>query len=494
MKPVKEVSKVYYEHHYHISVKMVVAISILVVLVMSTLTPKLESFSSIMYFHAIALGMLALTVCLVLSIFDLQRHEPVIDFPIHYRALLTVILAAVSAPFFLYPSVNAVIAPIPTLLLVSAFIFAFDITGALFIELLFLPRKLFGTYNIKEGMGLPFPKRYIRMFAFKGADFSALLKMNAAYWLVMVSVAALFIAEAIGFVYSWITYFGPSIFSGYIAYLGSNAPGTQGVQDLLSQTIRDPHSHGAAVALMSIAIGAVAEHFHILDKKGWKKRVAILGLWIALAGTVMLTLLYLAAVLVKYSIPTLFQSGPGGVNGIAGDDILITLVYLGGAVTLIPLMLTKLNGKSSWRDSVRLALLGTLFLFLVANTIEGFYMELHHDVFTTTLSANDMAFSKFQPMFGIFFLTIMALVLLAVDYYQAEGLLRRDIGWISGLGLLVAMIGGSAWVFVDPTTGGTYYTVYKIGIMVLGLAIVLSLWAIYKARTTEIIIPLKAPQ
>lgn len=481
MTKIAEVSEVYHSHHYHISIKTATWATALVILAMALLYPILSfpptfgSYYSDMYFHSIGLSMLSLVICLVLLFYDLQRWEPPIDFPLHYRALITSLLAAASGIFFLTPALSS-IPQIPTILFVLAALFAIDITGAAFIELLFLPRKLGGTYDLKLLSNLSYFEKW-KVFLFKRADIAAYSKADSAYWLVLAGLGSLFIGEIIGLVLLWIMLFGAGIFAPYVNSLG-------GVQSTV-QSIIDPHSHGVAVAIMAIVIGLAVQRFGTLSAKGWKRLLTKFGMWLSVVSLIALTLVYVAGAFAAYSPPTLFQSGPSGINGMAGDDALITLVFMGVVLALVPLALTSFRGKSSWHDSIRFALLFVLLMWLVANAVAGFYIEFNESSFSASLSSNDAAFSQFQPMFGIFFLTITAMVLLAADYYGSDSRERRNSGLLAGAGVAIATIGGLGWVFIDPAASSYFFWGYILGILLVCVSILFSVRVIYKAKISR---------
>lgn len=170
----------------------------------------------------------------------------------------------------------------------------------------------------------------------------------------------------------------------------------------------------------------------------------------------------------------------------AGDDTTMAITALGAMIVLIPLALTKVDGKSSWKDSVRLALLGTWIAAVINSVVEGFYIEFHEDVFGSTLAANHAVFSDVNPLFGIMTLLAVALVLLAVDYYEVGGMLRRVTGWVAGVGIIVAILGASLYVFVDPSTGGLSYWLYILGMFVLGVSALAATKGVYSARISKI--------
>ncbi len=95
MAVVGEVSQGLRLREYRISFQAATWATILVLVVMAGLyaiiglPPRLGTFYSDMYFHSI--GIAALAAYLVIAAFDLRKHEPELDFPLHYRALMAVL-------------------------------------------------------------------------------------------------------------------------------------------------------------------------------------------------------------------------------------------------------------------------------------------------------------------------------------------------------------------------------------------------------------------
>ena len=485
MKAIEEVGEVTYTHSYMLSIKALTWATILIMVVMGGLyaflglPPGLDTYYGILFFHSIGIGIAALATFLVLSIFNLQKHEPPIDFPISYRAFAAVVFAAAGGIFYLSPILDASFPDIPLGLYVVAFILIGDVGGALFVQLLILPRKLAGTYSPKMKAFPPrmWPQYVLRMFPNR-KDFSLYAKAGAGYWLALFSVGSAFIAGMIGFLNLWMMIFGVGIFSFLVPFFGD--AGT------FVAALAGPHSHDMGIAIMTGVVALAAQQFKVLDLKGLMRRAANVGLWITSIGLVAITIVMIFEAVVNFAPPTLFQSGAQGVNGMAGDDTVMTITALGAMIALIPLALTKLEGKSSWKDSVRLTLLGIWVAAVVNSVIEGFYIEFHEDIFGSTLSANHDVFSNVNPMFGIMTLAAMALVLLAVDYYGVGGMLKRAAGWLAGVGLIVAMVGTSLWIFVDPSIGGLFYWLYILGIMILGVSALTATGIIYKAKIARI--------
>lgn len=485
MKTIEEVGEVSYTHTYMLSLKMMTWTTTLIIVVMAGLyvflglPAGLDTYYGILYFHSIGIGIAALATYLVISIFNLQKYEPPIDFPISYRAFAAVVFAAVGGIFYLNPILDAAVPDIPLGLFVVAFILIGDVGGALFIQLVILPRKQAGTYTPKMKAFPPrmWPQYVLRMVPTR-KEFSLYSKVGAGYWLALFSVGSAFIAGLIGVVNLWVMIFGASVFSGFVPLFGDL--GT------FLGALGGSHSHEMGIAIMTGVVALVAQRFMVLDVKGLRRNIANVGLWVTSIGIIAISIVLVLEAVVAFSPPAFFSSGPEGVNGMAGDDTIMTITALGAMIALIPLALTKLDGKSSWKDSVRLVLLGTWVAAVVNSVIEGFYMEFHADVFGSTLTANHDVFININPMFGIFTLAATAIVLLAVDYYVVAGPLRRMIGWVAGVGLIVATLGSSMWAFSDPSVGGLAYWSYILGVLVVGVSALAASGALYMTKITKV--------
>ena len=394
-------------------------------------------------------------------------------FPMSYRAFGAVLFAAVGGIFYLSPILDTAVPDIPLGLFIVAFILIGDVGGALFIQLLILPRKRSGSYNSKVKLS----HYFLRMLPTR-KEFSLYSKAGASYWLALFSVGSAFIAGLIGIVNLWVMIFGASVFSFLVPFFGD--VGT------FAAALVGPHSHEMGVAIMTGVVALVAQRFKALDVKGLRRNLANVGLWVTSVGLVAVTLIFVLEAVVNFAPPVIFQSGPQGVNGMAGDDTVMSITALGAMIALIPFALAKLDGKSSWKDSVRLTILGTWVAAVVNSIFEGFYIEFHEDIFGSTMAANHAVFSNVNPMFGIFTLAALALVLLAVDYYEVGGMLRRVTGWVAGVGLILATLGTSLWTFIDPSIGGLPYWLYVLGVLVIGVSGLIATGLVYTAKVTRI--------
>lgn len=435
------------------------------------LPPGFDTYYAVMFFHAIGIGIAALAVYMVIVAFDLRKYEPGLDMPLYYRALSAVLFGAIGGILFLIPETQT-LRGLPMGFTFLGLLMLADAGGALFIELLLLPRKKAGVYVLNyELRPVPTQMGYLsRMLPLRKEDRAAYRHMDLAYWLVLGAVGSAFVAGVLGFVNLYVMTFGPSIFSGYIAFMGPN-------YDILGNTL-DPHSHEMALAIMAGVIAIAAERFGVLRTADVRQKIAKFGLAVSLAGVVGMTVVFLAIAFGNFDPGTLFQDAAG--NGLAGDDAVMTIIAVGAMIALVPLALTKreAGGRPSWRDPVRLSLLGTWVAAVVISVVAAFYIEFHEDVFQTTLLANDVVFGELQSLFGVFLLTAVSLILLAVDLYKVEGASRRIVGWAAGLGIAVGTAGAMAWAFLDPSTTGIAFGIHLLGIGLTAVAAIVSAIAI----------------
>ena len=184
--------------------------------------PAFDTYYQKMYFHAIGIGIAALAAYLVLDVFGLEAFEPALDFPIRYRAFISVVFGALGGLVYLNRDVFASLPDIGVLFLFVAFVLIFDVGAALLVELIVMPRKKAGIYDNRSRSIVDYVSRLI---PFTAADRAAYRGVGSAYWLAVVSIASICLAMIIGFMNLWVRAFGPSIFGGYMNWLGLNVYG-----------------------------------------------------------------------------------------------------------------------------------------------------------------------------------------------------------------------------------------------------------------------------
>jgi hypothetical protein len=473
MQRVDELGSVTYTHRY-VSMKRLTWMTMAITSLMGLLyfvvgfPPAFDTFSEKMYFHAIGIGLAALAAYLIIGTFELERFEPPLDLPISYRAFGAVISAALGGLVFLFPSVSRALPHVGMLLFICAFLLILDVGGALLIELLVLPRKLAGAYRSESHN----PVQYLaRLLPLSKADLHAYRGGSLGYWLTLSAVASFFIAEIIGFVNLWVRELGPSIFGRYMSWLGLGRKG------FLDATL-DPHSHMIALALMAGIVGVASVRFRLLDEGSSVRRwLAKIGLGIAIVGVIGTTVVLAAVAFLNYEPPTLFAGGPDAVNGMAGDDVVMTVILLGALVVSLALVWER----AARRDAVTVLFAVTWLAILLVNAVAGFYIELHENVFQGSGAAKDASFAAAHPITGIFLLPAIAIGLLLVSYYRIDGRARRVAAWAFGTGLVAAVGGTTLWTFADPSKEGAAFWIYIAGLVVSYLAVVFAALAIRAA-------------
>jgi hypothetical protein len=197
---------------------------------------------------------------------------------------------------------------------------------------------------------------------------------------------------------------------------------------------------------------------------------------------VVMSVMYAAMGFTTWAPPTLFVSGSGGANGIAGDDIITGVLVMGGGLLVVAAMAFSQAGRvaSTSVRSVRLAAVWAWVLSFASVAVAGYWIEMHETVFGAgdshaSSAANDAVFTWLHQDFGLFLLPTVVLVMLAVERLVDYG--RPGwIGWTMILGTTVAFAGGFIWVFLDPSLHGPGYAVSTVGMLLVGGALLATLW------------------
>jgi hypothetical protein len=358
------------------------------------------------------------------------------------------------------------------LFLIVAFVLALDVAAALLVELIVLPRKKAGVYDSRSHSIVDYVGRLI---PFRPVDRAAYAGQGSSYWLVVVSIASVCVAMLIGFINLAVRAFGPSIFGGYMSWLGLDVAGFEGAT-------LDPHSHMIALAIVGLMVAVVMVRFGVFDGTSVLRRnVARAGGWIAIVGIVLTTLVLGAAAFVNFAPPTVFTSGPNDINGLASDDLIMTVVFVGAMVVAA----AALMSRQAWRNGLRLTILGSWVAMVAITVLMGFYIELNQVQFTGSLAANDASFAAAHPMTGIFLMVVLSLALLLVDFFGVAGRARRIVVAIGAIGLIAAAVGTTFWTFIDPSTSGTPFALYIGGIAICYLAVLVASVAVRPANILE---------
>jgi hypothetical protein len=475
---VQSVRPTAHTHHRMVSLATLTWATLAIVAVMGALyfivgfPPAFDTYLEIMYFHAIGIGLAALAAYLIIAVYKLDQVEPDLDFPLAYRAFWAVCLGALGGLVYLSPSINNALPDIGLLLFILAFIFIGDVGGALLVELFLLPRKLAGNYSGQTSNLFDYVGRVVPVASADRASYRA---MNSGYWLALISVAGAFLAGIAGFVNLWLRLAGASVFAPYMSWLGLDTSGFQGAT-------LDPHSHLMALSIMAGIVAAAAVAYGVLkDESRLRRTLARVGLWIAIIGVAGTSAVMMAIAFLNFAPPTFFTNGPDGVNGMAGDDAMMSVIGVGAMIVVVAIAIKR----ETWRDWFRLIVLGSWVAAMILNVVEGFWIEFHEDQFQNALATNDASFSIAQPMTGIFLLTGISLLLLIVEHYGVAGRLRAAVAAFAGLGLLGAFFGTTLWTFADPSNNGISFAIYVAGTALVYIGMLVGAAAIQLVRVRQ---------
>jgi hypothetical protein len=300
------------------------------------------------------------------------------------------------------------------------------------------------------------------------------------YVTAMLSSISMFFAALMGHLAGWIMEFGytPAIIGDFARFAGF------GSSDDFTAALVGSHSHEMAVAVMALTITVLAQQFGADTLRGVSRAFAQTGAALVALGVVVMTAIYVAGAISTWGPPTLFASG---ANGIAGDDVVAGVLVMGGGLLVVAAF--ALLG-STLRQPLRLAALWAWVLSFATVVIAGFAIELNEVYFgagdaTAPGAANDAVFTWLHQDVGLFLFPATVMVMLA-----AERLILMSraswIGWTMLIGSSVAFLGGLIFVFVDPALHGTGYLITSAGLVVMGLAVLTTIWMGVDHRTRSV--------
>ncbi len=295
---------------------------------------------------------------------------------------------------------------------------------------------------------------------------------------VLASVSML-LAALMGHLTGWIMEFGiktPPQIGDYMSFAGFGS-----ASDFIG-ALRGAHSHDMAVGTMALAVALLAQQFGYGLLTGAPRLLARAGMALVAGGTALMTVMYATMGFTTWSPPTLFVSGSGGANGIASDDIITGILIMGGGVLVVAAFALAHGGRlpSLIRRPVRLAAVWAWALSFASVAVAGYAIELHETYYGAgdahaSGATHDAVFTWLHQDLGLFLLPALVLVMLAVERLVDHGH-PGWIGWATIAGTSVAFVGGFVWVFLDSTLRGPGYVVSTAGLLVVGAALLATLW------------------
>ncbi|MDG6995628.1 MAG: hypothetical protein JRN52_06880 [Nitrososphaerota archaeon] len=225
------------------------------------------------------------------------------------------------------------------------------------------------------------------------------------------------------------------------------------------------HSHTMLPMIMAGIVALVAV---VYGYQNWTKNQRI----VATFGFVVMSIAMIATIWIywvsgvgNYSIPTLLTSGPGGINGVAADDVITALVGLGALFVLIALLMHSAKektqeGKTLLKDPLFLSVITAWIMIYLVIPITGYYIEFHQD-FYSAAGAGFAAFTRFHQDFGFFLLPALVTTVLIFETFGLKGATRKRIGLLYLAGEIITFVFGEVYTMVSSNP-------YLLGAAVFG--------------------------
>ncbi len=291
-----------------------------------------------------------------------------------------------------------------------------------------------------------------------------------SFFVAWVSAISMLVAAVMGHIAGWLLDYGPHpwFVVSYARFAGEK------VTDLQAN-LTGSHSHEMAVAFSSFVIAAGVAFFAERRTPTPGAVVRRVGLLAVAVGVVGFTVMYVAAGFTTWAIPTWFQSA-GGTNGVATDDLVTGLAMVGGFVALAGSLVAR-AARPIWPV---VAAVWTWLLSVGLVAVSGYWIELHETHFgagdpKAAGASADAVFTWFHQDIGLFLLPLVTAVMLATAHLVDPN--HRTVVALAAItGSSVLFLGGMVYVFVDPAIHGAGYVISTIGLLVLGSALLASIW------------------
>lgn len=307
-------------------------------------------------------------------------------------------------------------------------------------------------------------------------------KVGLPFYVILLSVVGAFIAAFIGYVGAYITIAGPSpaVFANYInstmypvlGYYNSTAVVT------FTENALTSHSHTMLPMLMAGVVALVAL---VYGYQGWPNRqkyVAAFGFIIMAYAIVATVWIYLVSGVGNYSTPSLLTSGPGGINGVAEDDLITGLVGLGAFFVLIALLMHAINaktqdGRSLIRDPLFLSVIAAWIIIYLVIPVTGYYIEFNQNFYSAAGAGFDAAFTRFHNDFAFFLLPALVTTVLVFENFGMQGKARKWTGYLYLSGMIIAFVFGEVYAMATLDPVELYAAAF--GGFLMGLGVILGM-------------------
>jgi hypothetical protein len=234
--------------------------------------------------------------------------------------------------------------------------------------------------------------------------------------------------------------------------------------------------------LPSVMAAIVALTTEVYGYAKWEKKekaISTIGFAIMVIGLLLSIWVYIVSGVGNYVIPTLFQSGPNGINGLAMDDTITGTVGLGAAVVLVALLSYARKGKTAdgtmlLKDPLFLSVIAAWIFIYLLIPVTGYYMEFNESFYGlggavpgAAGAAFDASFTRFHQDFAFFLLPALVTAILIFDVFGIVGKTRRTVGLLFLVGSTITFVFG--WIYAMLTLDMVFLYVATLGGLLMGL-------------------------
>ncbi|MCY0858825.1 MAG: hypothetical protein OWQ54_00170 [Sulfolobaceae archaeon] len=310
-------------------------------------------------------------------------------------------------------------------------------------------------------------------------------KVGLAYYTVLAALIGVLIAAFEGHIGGWITWAGPwpSFVSNYINSTMYSVLGYYNATAVITWTenVVTSHSHTMIPLILAGIVALISSIYGYNEMKGSAKLISAAGFFIMIYMIIAVVWLYIVAGVGNYSIPTLFASGPNGVNGLAMDDTMTGMIGWGALLVLIGTGVYAHRQKKLDRSLLFILIAAALIYLTVPVT--GYYIEFHESYFGFATPGQgpgwmyDAAYLRFHQDFGFFLLPMLITASLAFKYMGIEEKRKNLVNDLFTIGSIIAFIFGESYVF---TLNNVFLYLAFLGGAITAVGVLTGLLSTYK--------------
>jgi len=322
----------------------------------------------------------------------------------------------------------------------------------------------------------------LMLLAFPFTKRNEFKSVYGAYVLVLLASISATIAAVMGMAFEYGSLYGFSSISFFNSYVNSIG----GLTTFLGNALTT-HSHEMLPAVMGGIVGLTAVIFGYNKLSTAYRNVVNVGLLISSVAVIAMTYIYLVSSLGTYVIPAIFTSGPGGVNGLALDDMLTGTIGIGALIAIIGLVKTFESLKG--RRLLQISSLATWVITMAAFIGVGYVIEFNEAFFGFGNPPSqgggpgflyDWAFMDGHLMLGFFMLVVAAGLFVTFCYfYKNDSSMFKIASYVAIAGMILGAEGLVVYVLTLS------WIVEAIGIWLIYISMVLALLPFFRKVTTQ---------